>query len=586
MKKKTMRSAKTITSAAAARRPLRRSPSKTEAPKAARPKAKRKVAAKKKAVRRSPVRRAVRVVQVKPLVVETPPPVPPSLPAPKPAPPLKTSFPEITSPPPTLGSMVRLAQATQPLPTLPAEPGTPRRVTPSAPAPPPLPIPPILLEGDERTHPVVPGPVEKYVLSPTPPAEPPKVEVSELPEAYGTGKLFLTARDPHCLYAHWDLTEAQQRRYSGFAHHLALRVYLDNLHGERVTESVVEPGARHGFVHVGRAGAKYVAQLGCYQPGGEWLALAVSEPATTPPEAVAEDKTVHWAAVEPLVVTEAPAPPPAPAPAPPPAPAFHAEPVRPMPAPAPEAGRSVPERRGGFGGVSEPAFVAQGGPGRTAPPEPFRQVEPPSVPAPAIPAALPPVSYPPAWTPAQERLLTEMVEIALGQPRTVGSVELVERAQRRAWREVSVPAEQIGASLPFGVPLPLGGPASLPVPVESEVLGISSAPGAVPAGQERQFWFNVNVEVIVYGATEPTARVSLGGLPLRLRPDGTFSCRFALPDGRYELPAVAVSVDNDTRRADLSLGRRTEYHGEVGIHPQDKALRPPVPEHVQAAQTK
>ena len=45
------------------------------------------------------------------------------------------------------------------------------------------------------------------------------------------------------------------------------------------------------------------------------------------------------------------------------------------------------------------------------------------------------------------------------------------------------------------------------------------------------FWFNVNAELIIYGATEPTARVTLGGHEIKLRPDGTFSYRFSLPDG-------------------------------------------------------
>ncbi len=61
------------------------------------------------------------------------------------------------------------------------------------------------------------------------------------------------------------------------------------------------------------------------------------------------------------------------------------------------------------------------------------------------------------------------------------------------------------------------------------------------------FWFNVNAELIIYGATEPNAKVTLGGHEIKLRSDGTFSFRFALPDGKYDLPAVAVSADGDGR---------------------------------------
>ena len=69
-----------------------------------------------------------------------------------------------------------------------------------------------------------------------------------------------------------------------------------------------------------------------------------------------------------------------------------------------------------------------------------------------------------------------------------------------------------------------------------------SAPekGAVP---DRDFWLVVNTELILYGATDPNAKLSVAGLPVKLRPDGTFSFRFALPDGNQTIPVEAVSPD-------------------------------------------
>lgn len=61
--------------------------------------------------------------------------------------------------------------------------------------------------------------------------------------------------------------------------------------------------------------------------------------------------------------------------------------------------------------------------------------------------------------------------------------------------------------------------------------------------KERRFWLVLNTELIVYGATEPDAKVTLDGEPLQLRPDGTFTLRFALPDGIRNLPVVAQSAD-------------------------------------------
>jgi len=82
--------------------------------------------------------------------------------------------------------------------------------------------------------------------------------------------------------------------------------------------------------------------------------------------------------------------------------------------------------------------------------------------------------------------------------------------------------------------------------------------------------------LIIYGATEPDASVTIGGRKIQLRTDGTFSYRFALPDGQYGLPIAATSADKvETRNADLKFARSTEYRGDVGKHPQDPKLKKP-----------
>ena len=85
--------------------------------------------------------------------------------------------------------------------------------------------------------------------------------------------------------------------------------------------------------------------------------------------------------------------------------------------------------------------------------------------------------------------------------------------------------------------------------------GILASPGMASMAspvkkvpKERKFWLVVNAELIVYGATEPDAKVTIQGRPLQLRPDGTFSVRFALPDGRQVIPVKAVSSDNVEER--------------------------------------
>jgi hypothetical protein len=79
------------------------------------------------------------------------------------------------------------------------------------------------------------------------------------------------------------------------------------------------------------------------------------------------------------------------------------------------------------------------------------------------------------------------------------------------------------------------------------------------AERGRKFWFQLDAELIVYGATEPSARVTLQGEPVKLRPDGTFTMRFSLPDGRQIIPAVASSADGiEERTIVLAVERNTK----------------------------
>lgn len=76
--------------------------------------------------------------------------------------------------------------------------------------------------------------------------------------------------------------------------------------------------------------------------------------------------------------------------------------------------------------------------------------------------------------------------------------------------------------------------------------------------KNKDFWLTVGTELILYGATEPDANVTVMGKPVKLNPDGTFSMRFALPIGHYELPVVAVNADGDDTRQITPIVDRTE----------------------------
>jgi hypothetical protein len=78
-------------------------------------------------------------------------------------------------------------------------------------------------------------------------------------------------------------------------------------------------------------------------------------------------------------------------------------------------------------------------------------------------------------------------------------------------------------------------------------------------GDRRDFAFQVDAELVVYGMTEPNAHVTLRGEPVRLQPDGSFTMRFSLPDRRQVLPVVASSADGvEQRTIVLAVERNTK----------------------------
>jgi len=80
--------------------------------------------------------------------------------------------------------------------------------------------------------------------------------------------------------------------------------------------------------------------------------------------------------------------------------------------------------------------------------------------------------------------------------------------------------------------------------LKSEIFssGISSSPVRKEV-KPRNFWMKVDCELIVYGATEPNAEVTVQGKAIKLRPDGTFTLRYYLPDGRQVIPVRGVAAD-------------------------------------------
>lgn len=315
--------------------------------------------------------------------------------------------------------------------------------------------------------------------------------LGELPDSYGTGRLFLTARDPNWLYAYWDYTWQQMEDMRRGARHGELKL---KIHSGRDPESPVQqeitlnPATRNWFVNVGHANSDYFAQIGYYNHEGAFICTSRSRPAHTPPSELSSNTSARFVTIP-----------------------FHI------------TFRELMEIvRAHFKDGEELADVlyrlqASG----------FRF----------------PFDYPfdaDETSPVENLLGTDLFQRV-----RMGSEELTRWIQRRIKDETS--SGLFSMSSPFGASF--GAPSS------------------------RGFWFKVNAELIVYGATEPKSRVVFDGKEIALKPDGSFRFQFALPDGTYHLPITATSPDQaETRGVQLSFGRTTAEEGDVGTVPHPQGL--------------
>ena len=81
---------------------------------------------------------------------------------------------------------------------------------------------------------------------------------------------------------------------------------------------------------------------------------------------------------------------------------------------------------------------------------------------------------------------------------------------------------------------------------------------SAPPIRPRKFWLVADAELIVYGATEPDATVTIGGKPIKLNPDGTFRFQMSFQDGLIDYPIMAVAADGvQTRSMHMQFTRQT-----------------------------
>jgi len=96
-----------------------------------------------------------------------------------------------------------------------------------------------------------------------------------------------------------------------------------------------------------------------------------------------------------------------------------------------------------------------------------------------------------------------------------------------------------------------------------------SGSGGVGARQ-RAFWLVADAELVVYGATDPSARLTIGGEEVPLSSDGTFRVQVPFRDGQQLYAIEAIAADGEQKRnITLNFERSTP---EDNSNPSDQAV--------------
>ena len=95
--------------------------------------------------------------------------------------------------------------------------------------------------------------------------------------------------------------------------------------------------------------------------------------------------------------------------------------------------------------------------------------------------------------------------------------------------------------------------------------------GAGGVLRQRSFWLVADAELIVYGATDPAASLTIGDQPVPLGEDGTFRLHVPFHDGEQVYPITAIAADGEQKRSiRLNFSRSTP---EANVNNKEQAVQ-------------
>ena len=340
---------------------------------------------------------------------------------------------------------------------------------------------------------------------------------TELPAIRAYSHCVLIPRDPHFIYAYWDYTPQdidRARRTLGVKSEdsqLVLRVYdithvdFDGSNANHTWDLDVGFAKKNWYVHVGQDNANYCAQLGISCGENRFFPLSLSNIARTPPKSASKRSDLIWQDIK--VLKES----------------------RPY------------------------GFIQQLSKKKTGKGKQLKKTR---------------IYYLTAED-IRAYYMDLFARVSRRGRKKVRSIEdiLKRKLKGMAWQKVRLLLrypDLIGRTHP-GASLGLLKNKGASETLSSPQVGAKGAVGGPGASEgrlnKRKFFFEIWSELIVYGRTEPDAKLWLNQKGIKLNPDGTFSLRYALPDGEVPLKFIAQSSDDIEQRC---IDTRVEREKTIG----------------------
>ncbi len=293
----------------------------------------------------------------------------------------------------------------------------------------------------------------------------------DLPEYYDETRISLQVRDPHWLYAYWELPPVERKRLElevgifEFAHsYFVLR--LHNVTKGYTSEIRLVEDARNWYINCEHAQCVYQVELGLQSPTEGYTFIALSNLVQTPADRVSE----NWAT--------------------------------PVPPATPEIVQNLGQADRG-----QPAESA-----RVATEPPTAHLTDPACVYLNSPAAVPVIHG------GSSELPIERLQTTAAMP--------------RSQKNPVIPAGDSSHALPFSSPSSdqLQAPGSSPAGAFSPPSSESLSSANLPARPVEQPDISISVDLLVYGRVPAGCRLYFMGQPVESGADGSFTLRLALPE--------------------------------------------------------